>query len=108
MANPFDKFKLKNKKIKIKALDNAEVTIQELTVAQASDFSKRIVKGFDKDGKAELDYNELTDIKVEKVSACMIEPVMTVKELNLLATTASAALDEISEAIDKFESELKK
>lgn len=108
MSNPFGKFKVKTKKVKIKALENAEVTIQELSVAQSTDFYKRVIKGFDKDGKAELNYNELADIKLEKVAAGMIEPYMTLEELKALSHSASQAIDEISEAIDAFEVEGKK
>lgn len=106
--NPFAKFSLKTKKIKVKALDNAEVTIQELTVAQSTDFYKRVVKGFDDKGKAELNYNELADIKLEKVAVGMIEPFMSIDELKGLSNKASGAIDEIAEAIDAFENELKK
>lgn len=108
MANPFGKFSLKTKKVKIKALDNAEVTIQELTVAQSTDFYKRVVNGFDESGKADINYNELADIKLEKVAAGMIDPFMSIEELKGLSSQASGAIDEIAEAIDKFETELKK
>ena len=106
--NPFGKFKVGTKKVKIKALENAEVTIQELSVAQSTDFYKRVIKGFDEEGKAELNYNELADIKLEKVAAGMIEPYMSLEELKGLANSANKAIDEISEAIDGFEAELKK
>jgi hypothetical protein len=108
MANPFSKFKVQTKKVKIKALDNAEVTVQELSVAQSTDFYKRVVKGFDENGKVELNYNELADIKIEKVAAGMIEPYMSLDELKGLANGANKAIDEIAEAIDNFEAELKK
>ena len=104
----FDKFSLKTKKVKIKALDNAEVTIQELTIAQANDFYKRVVKGFGEDGKAEINYNELADIKLEKVAIGLVEPKMTFQELKGLSNKAVSAIDEIAEAIDSFEAELKK
>ena len=108
MENPFGKFKVQTNKVKIKALDNAEVIIQELSVAQSTDFYKRVIKGFDEEGKAELNYNELADIKLEKVAAGMIEPYMSLEELKGLANSANKAIDEISEAIDNFEAELKK
>lgn len=108
MANPFDSYKLKTKKVKIKALDNAEVTIQELTVAQSADFYKRVIKGFDADGKAQLNYDELAEIKLEKVASGMLEPKMTIEELKELGNGANIAIDEIATAIDEFEVVLKK
>ena len=107
MANPFAKFSLKTKKVKIKALD-AEVEIQELTYAQSVEFSKRIINGFDENGKADLNYDELADIKIEKVSLGLVEPTMSIDELKKLSTQATKAIDEIAEAIDAFETELKK
>ena len=108
MANPFGRFKVRTKKVKIKALENAEVTVQELSVAQSTDFYKRVIKGFDEEGEAELNYSELADIKLEKVAAGMIEPYMSLEELKGLANGANKAVDEISIAIDGFEEELKK
>jgi hypothetical protein len=106
--NPFGKFKVRTKKVKIKALENAEVTIQELSVAQSTDFNKRVVKGFDEEGKAELNYNELADIKLERVAAGMIEPYMSLEEIKGLSDGANKAIDEINEAINNFEAKLKK
>mgnify|MGYP006899555853 CR=1 FL=1 len=104
----FDKFSLKTKKVKIKALDGKEVTIQELTIAQANEFYKRIVKGFGADGKAEINYSELGDIKIEKVAIGLVEPKISFSELKSLSNQAMPAIDEIAEAIDGFEAELKK
>ena len=112
-TNPFGKFKTKTKKVKIEALDGATVTIQELTVAQSTDFYKRVVKGFitdpiTKESKADLNYDELADIKLEKVSASMIEPYMSLEQLRELASEASTAIEEIASAIDNFGEEQKK
>ena len=112
-SNPFGKFKTKTKKVKIEALDGATVTIQELTVAQSTDFYKRVVKGFitdpiTKEAKADLDYNELADIKLEKVSASMLEPYMSLEQLKELSSVASPAIEEIAIAIDNFGEEEKK
>ena len=106
--NPFLQFGLKTKKVKVKALNDAEVTIQELTVAQSNSFYKRVVSGYDADGMAEINYDEMVEIKIEKVSASMLEPKMSVDELKALSVEANKAIDEISLAIDSFSDELKK
>jgi hypothetical protein len=108
MANIFDKFKVNTKKVKIDALDGAEITIQELTVAQSTEFQKRVISGIDGDGKAELNYDELADIKLEKVALAMVEPKLTLEELKALSSTANKAIDEISDAIDNFDEGKKK
>ena len=107
MSNPFDGFKLKTKKVKIKALDNKEVTISEMTVAQSNEFYKQIVTGYDADGQPIIEYNVLPDVNLEKVATCMVEPKLTVEELKELSAGASAAINEIADAIDKFGEELK-
>ena len=108
MANLFDKFKLQTKTVNIEALDGAEVTIQELTVSQSSDFYQRMVSGVGEDGKVQIDYSAIPDIKLDKVATAMIEPKMTVDELKELSSSASLAIDEIAGAIDAFSEELGK
>lgn len=109
MENPFTKLALKSKKIKVKALGGEEVTIQELNVAQSNEFQKRLVKGLKEDGSAELDYNQMIDIRAEKVVMSLIEPKITLDELrNLPAKVGNEVINEIADAIEGLEEELKK
>lgn len=102
MANIFDKFVTGTKKVKIKALDNAEIEIRELTVSESNEFFKRLIKGMDAEGKADIDMNQMTEIRLEKVALAMIEPKMSVEDLRALSSKANEALNEISDAIDSF------
>lgn len=102
MANIFDKFVTGTKKVKIKALDNAEIEIRELTVAEGNDFYQRLVKGVKEDGSADIDFNSMMEIRLEKVALALVEPKMTVDELKALSSKANEALTEISDAIDSF------
>ena len=43
MSNIFAKYQTNTKVIKVKALDNAEVTIRELTINESNEFYRRIV-----------------------------------------------------------------
>lgn len=108
MSNIFAKYQTNTKVIKVKALDNAEVTIRELTLNESNEFYKRLVGETNADGSMNFNYKEMFAIKVDKVAAAMIEPKMTSKELYLLSESATEAINEISDAIDGFSSEGKK
>lgn len=108
MSNIFAKYQTNTKVIKVKALDNAEVTIRELTVNESNNFYKRLVLEPKADGSMNFNYKEVFDIKVEKVASAMVEPKMTAEELYLLSEGATEAINEISDAIDGFSSEGKK
>ena len=103
--NPFAKFTLATKEIKVKALDNAKVTIQELNVGKANEYYGRLFSKLDKDGKPVLDTKEIIKIKLEKVAEAMVEPKMTVDELTELSAKAGDAISEISDAIDELSNE---
>jgi len=108
MSNPFDSYKLKTKKVKIEALGNKEVEIKEMTVAQSTEFYKKVVTGYGEDGSPEIDYNSIADVNMEKVAQCMVEPKMSITELKELSAKAGQAINEIAGAIDSFGEEAKK
>ena len=108
MSNIFAKYQTNTKVIKVKALDNAEITIRELTVNESNKFYKRLVLAPNADGSMNFNYKEVFDVKVEKVASAMVEPKMTAEELYLLSESATEAINEISDAIDGFSSEGKK
>jgi hypothetical protein len=96
LANVFAQFAgHEPKTAKIKALDNAEIKYRTLTMKEADDFQKKTIKGFDSDGKPQFDFDAIGDIRNEKISLCLLEPKMTIKELEALSSEASKALIEI-------------
>ena len=88
---------VEKKKATIKALGDAEITYRDLTLAENDAFTKRIIKKMGADGgQPEIDFNQASEIKYEKVSVMLLDPVMTVDELkNLHGSTALEALNEI-------------
>ena len=108
MSNIFAKYQTNTKVIKVKSLDNAEITIRELTINESNEFYKRIVGEPKADGSMNFNYKGVFDVKVEKVASAMVEPKMTAEELYLLSESATEAINEISDAIDGFSSEGKK
>ena len=83
----------------IKALDGAEITYRSLTMAESDAFQKRSVNGFDSEGKPDINFDELTKIRYEKIALGLIEPKMTVKDLADLDASAAKALSEIEALI---------
>lgn len=104
----FDKFKTQTKVVKVKSLDNEEITIRELTVRESDDFYKKILGEPKEDGSITFNHKMLFSLKVEKVSIAMVNPKMTVEELNELSESAVEVINEIADAIDGFNSEGKK
>tara|TARA_R110000772_G_scaffold5454_1_gene19457 strand:- start:11608 stop:11958 length:351 start_codon:yes stop_codon:yes gene_type:complete len=82
----------------IKAL-GAEIKYRTLTMKESDDFQKKTVKGFDSDGKPDFNFDAIAQLRNEKIALCMIEPKMTVKELEQLSAGASSALIEIESLI---------
>ena len=95
MSNPFAKFTTKTKKVKIKALGNAEVELREPTVIEIADFYKLMANP---DGT--MNVANFLEAKLERIATCLISPAMTVAELKALSSTASDAINEIYEASD--------
>ena len=98
--NPFDAYAVAERKVVIKALDNYEVTIKDLSIAEADAFNKRLLKDYTGKGDPIIDLEEATKINKEKVAKCLIEPKMTVAEIDALGTRGAKAIAEIVKEID--------
>lgn len=97
--NPFDAYAVENKTVHIEAL-NADITLRELTIAEADAFNKRLLKGYTGKGEPEINMEEATKINYEKVALAMVEPKMSVEQLQALPSSASKAIQEIVKHID--------
>jgi len=95
-----DMFGPKTRKVTIKALDNAEVVIRDLSLKQQADFISALVDGYDEEGLPIINYDKAADIRLAKISAALVEPAMTVEELGALGVDAKEALDELYAYID--------
>ena len=104
-VNPFDAFQTTEKIVHIEALE-ADVKLRDLTMAEADAFNARLLKGYTGKGDPEIDMAEATKINYEKVALAMLEPKMTVAQLQALPTSASKAIGEIVKAIDGREDEV--
>lgn len=104
ITNPFEIYKISEKVVHIKEL-NADIKLRDLTMKEADEFSKRLLKNYTGKGEPTFDMNEATEINYEKVALAMIEPKMTVAELKALPSTAYKAINEIIKYIDGRENE---
>ena len=90
----------------IEALDGAEIKYRTLTIKEADDFQKKMIKSFNDEGKPELNFDAMSKVRNEKIALCLIEPKMTVKELEELSAEAGKALAEIEALVSELESEI--
>jgi hypothetical protein len=81
-------------------LAGKKIKYRELTMIEADQFTKRLVKGYDSEGKPELDMEGLTESKYEKAALCLIEPTVTVEELKGFDGSFADVLTEINTLID--------
>jgi len=99
MENVFSKYLDNTKVHKIKAL-GAEVTLRDLTLKEIKDVANSMIKGTDSKGNPEIDYEKANESKLLKISMALVEPKMTVPELEALGRGASDAIDEIFAIVD--------
>lgn len=99
-ANPFAKF-LEHKEYKayIKSLDY-EITYRKLLQSEDDAFNLRLLKGMTKDNQT-LNIEAGSDIKYEKVSMLLLDPVVTVKQLKSMTSDAGDVIVEILQVIEK-------
>lgn len=97
--NPFDAFIASEKTTHIKAL-GADIKYRELTMGESDAFNKRLLKDYDGKGDPTIDLAEATKINYEKIEKCLIEPIMSVENLQALGASASKAINEIVKVIE--------
>ena len=100
MPNAFDKYSATETKHKIEALDGAEVTLKELTLKEVKEIANEMIKGMDADGNPIIDFEKANSSQMKKVSMALIEPKMSVADLEGLGRGAKAAIDEIFAIVD--------
>ncbi len=104
--NPFNIFKQHTKKVFINALD-ADIEYRDLTLKESDDFNALMVKDYDVEtGKPTLDMKAATTVKYQKVSAMLIQPKMSVAELQGLSVDAGDAIAEILSLLTDDETDL--
>ena len=86
-------------------LKGQKIKYRELTMIENDDFTKKLVKGYDSDGKPELNMEGMTESKYEKAALCLIDPKVTIEELKGFDSSFSAVLGEINNLIEGKDAE---
>ena len=99
-GNPFDKFmKHDEHKAYIKSLDY-EITYRKLTMAEDDAFNIRLLEGVSKENQ-NLNVKQGSEIKYEKISTMLIDPMVTVDQLKSMDADAGKVIIEILKVIEK-------
>ena len=97
--NPFDIYAIHNRTEFIKALGQ-EVTFRPLTKKESDEFNVRLLKDYKGEGEMNIDLAEANKINMEKVALCLIEPKITVEEMEQYGDGINEAINEIAALID--------
>lgn len=98
--NPFDIFAINNRTEFITALGQ-EVTFRPLTKKEADEFNVRLLKDYRGDeSNMNIDLAEANRINMEKVALCLVEPKLTIEEIEAYGAGISDAINEIVAFID--------
>ena len=94
MDKLFDRYEAKADKVFLESLD-AEVLMRNLTLKEQETFGDKVVKGFDKEGEPILDMKAITLSRLEKVCLHMVEPKISLKELQGLSSDVKEFIAEV-------------
>lgn len=99
------KFKPKSKKLHVKAWDET-VEIRELNAGEFIEINSIIMDGSVKedliDGKMNVSIANVEKAKFTRVSKALVNPKLSVEELESLGESAIAGINEINDEIGKF------
>jgi len=105
-VDAFHRFSTTPEQYEIKALGGATVTIRKLTLSESQRFNSQIVKNIDANGKPEMDFAKIQEMKLQKISLAMTEPKMTEAQLGALSTDAKEVIDELYNIISPIEGDI--
>ena len=102
--NPFDIFAINNRTEFIKAL-NTEVTFRPLTKKESDEFNTKLLGDYSGEGEVNIDLKLANKINMQKVANCLIEPKITIEEMNAYGSGINDAINEIVGYIDNRKNE---
>ncbi len=100
MSNIFDQFLPKEQTYKLESLAGAEVILRKLSYGEAQKIGNESIKGIDKNGDPIIDFEEAQRAKFKKISAALVDPKMTIKQLEALSDEAEGVIDELFKIVD--------
>ena len=95
--NPFDQFKVEVKTAVIESMGGATIKYRELTIKESDDIRSSMITGYDvKTGNPNVDVTKALDSQYEKASLMLVEPKMSVEDLQGLGAGALDAINDNS------------
>ncbi len=98
--NVFDEYRPSDKVYEIAALGGAEITLRDLSLEEGLEIGQLSLTGMNPDGSPIVNTKEANLSKYRKISAALVDPVMSVDDLLSLSNQSSDALDEIFALVD--------
>ncbi len=78
----------------------AVVKLKKLSYGQSQAISNESIAGMDSEGNPEINFKEAQRSKFKKISAALVEPKMTIKQLEALSDAADDVIEEIFALVD--------
>jgi len=94
MDKLFLKYEAKPDTVHLKSL-GADVQMRNLTLKEQETFGDKAIKGFDVDGEPILDMKAIALSRLEKVCLHMVEPKITLKDLQGLSADVKEFITEV-------------
>jgi hypothetical protein len=76
------------------------VKLKKLSYGVSQKIGNESIKGIDANGNPEIDFQAAQQAKFKKISAALVEPRMTVKQLEALSDDADDIIDELFALVD--------
>lgn len=100
-----EKFKRNTKTVKVKAW-GGEVVIQQLSIKEKSEIEAMIYGNATPEelqkGTYKIDMNAFISSRIKAVSYALVEPILSLEDLETLTGEASEGINEVHKAIEEF------
>lgn len=100
-TNPFAKFKTNTKTVEIKNFGS--VTLRQQTIAEAHEYNASIYKDFGFSDKPKVDVIAVAKANLQKVANSLLEPKVTLEDLQGLGRSADPIIADILTEIDDWD-----
>ncbi len=97
-TNFFDEFL--PKPVEYTLVGGQAVTLKKLSYGENQKISNASIDGVDSNGNPQINFEEANRAKFKKISKALVDPVMTVKQLEALDSDADDLIDELFKLVD--------
>ena len=98
--NFFAEFLPKEETYKLESMKGQEVILKKLSYGENQAIGNESIDGISADGNPQINFKEANRAKLKKISKALVEPKMTVKQLEALSEQAEDVIDELFSIVD--------